>query len=215
MGKKILIGCLVFAVIAAIAGSIGMYYFVVKPAKSMVESAVAVADVSDLNKNIQNQDEFIPPENGELTADQVDRFVRVQRRLQADVEAQMEELGDEAKKYKRQLENNQVGLGALTEIWRELGGVYREVKQTQVEALNQEGFSLDEYRWVKGQFFKALGTDALSVGLDQIAEAIEKKNPDLLDQEDLDSLVPEKNRELARPYADESKKWISYAWLGL
>jgi hypothetical protein len=218
MKTKIAIGCLVLLVVLVIGGGLGIYFFVVKPAKSYVESLTSLTEISDLERDIQDQSAYAAPEGGELTKPQVQRFVNVQRELLERLGNRTEQLSQKYEEYNQQLqdEDSSPGIGALLQMWNDLRGVFREAKETQVQALNRQEFSLEEYKWVKGQFYKALGADIVSLGLDQLAEAIQEQDPGILARrEELESLVPEKNKELVAPYKEEAQKWIAFAWLGI
>ena len=91
MGKKIALGCVVFALLG-IVGSLGFYYFVIRPAKTYVTRLASLGDLSELNSDIHNQSSFHPPENLELTEEQVVRFVRVERQMERDLGQRLEEL---------------------------------------------------------------------------------------------------------------------------
>lgn len=218
MKTKIALGCLVLLVVLVVAGGLGIYFFVVKPAKSYVESLTSLTEISDLEGDIQDQSAYAAPETGILTEPQVQRFVNVQRELLDRLGSRTEQISQKYEEYNKELrdDGSSPGLGTLLEVWNDLRGVLKEAKEAQVQALNRQEFSLEEYKWVKGQFYKALGADIVSLGLDQLAEAIQEQDPGILTRkEELESLVPEKNKELVGPYKEEAQKWIAFAWLGV
>ena len=75
MNKKVLIGCLIAFVVVAIAASVLLYFFVIKPASQYVASLGEISEVAKLDENIQNQESFSPPTDDLLTQEQVDRFL--------------------------------------------------------------------------------------------------------------------------------------------
>jgi hypothetical protein len=81
--------------------------------------------------------------------------------------------------------------------------------------MNQEKFSLDEYSWVRGQFYEALGANFVSLNLDKLSEALKEQNPELVEDKPATIASPEANREMVRPYQEEAGTWVAYAWLGL
>src|SRR5687768_12426768 len=83
--KKILVGCLIVLVVAAIGlGVAGFYAY--RWARPMIESTASYLDrareLSRLADRITNKSPYVAPEKGELTAVQVERFVAVQTRVQ-------------------------------------------------------------------------------------------------------------------------------------
>lgn len=215
MNKKVVLGCLGAAAVVLIAGGVAGYFFLVRPGMEYVRSIGDVAKVSEMDSQVQNTQSFTPPQDGLLTEDQVTRFVQVQRTITSRLGEELQNL-----KQKHSSMSGEGGNPSLTEfisIWHDLSGTVLKAKEIQVQALNDSDFSLEEYRWVRSSFYKALGASFVSLNLEQAAAAIKQQNPELLEQNqaEADQLAPEQNRELAAPYADESKNWIAYAWLGL
>ncbi len=214
MNKKILLGCVAFALIGVIAGSIGLYFFVYRPAKEYVVSFAKVGEMSDMDNRVSNAEPFAPPDDRLLNAAQVERFVRVQRTI-------VEQMGDHLNMLKSKYESfnssadNPPGIAELATFWKDFSDTLLKVKQVQVDAMNQEKFSLDEYGWVRGQFYEALGTNFVSLNLEKLSEALQQQNPDLVEEEPVSNAAPEANRELVRRYQEEAGTWFAYAWLGL
>ena len=61
---------------------------------------------------------------------------------------------------------------ALVSAYRDLAVGYVEAKQVQVDALNEAGFSLAEYRWVRSQAYAALGMPMMDMDVGKIVEDI-------------------------------------------
>src|SRR4029453_4167814 len=74
--KKLAIGCGIVLVIAVVAGGIGSYYLLHK-AQSMFAGFSELKVVPDLERQVRNSAAFTPPASGELSADQVARYVAV------------------------------------------------------------------------------------------------------------------------------------------
>ncbi len=218
MGKKVLIGCLVFLGVAIVVGGLAGYFFLYKPIAGYYADLTAqVGEISDLNAQVVNRSSYTPPSDRLLTPGQVESFVRVQRFIlermgpyREELKRKYEELGEEYDSGRRS-----VGVTDLVAVWTDLRRAFVTTKEVQVAALNRENLSLDEYRWIRARFWEARGAAFLAVNLEKIAEAVEERNPELLRDARPEGLAPERNRELVSPYEEESVEWMSYAWLGL
>jgi len=212
MNKKVLIGCLIAFVVVAIAASVLLYFFVIKPASQYVASLGEISEVAKLDENIQNQESYSPPTDDLLTQEQVDRFLRVQSHIESSLGTRSEELKE---KYKRFSEGQEPGFGEILQILKDLGGLIRDAKEFQVEGLNQEDFSIEEYKWVRNQIYSALGTSVANLNLDRVVEAVQTQNPDILTQQPEETSTPDANRELVEAHRDELMKSLAFVWIGL
>lgn len=213
MGKKLLIGCLVLGVVGIIAAGIAGYYFVYRPARDYIAGFAEVAQVVELNDQVENQQPFTAPPDNLLTEAQVTAFVAVQRRMVTDLGSVLDELQAKYQAYGEG--DSRPGLGELLGAWRDLKDLVLQAKRIQVEALNQAGLSVEEYRWIRSRFYQALGAEFFSLNLEKIAEAVQEQNPEVLQEAEAPELVPPQNRALVEPYQDEAAQWLAYAWLGL
>ena len=160
--KKLVVGCGLALVVCAIAASAGFYFFVYKPARSFVASMSQLGEVAELDAKVANTAPFTTPPDGTLTEAQVRRFVAVQESLHARMGTRATEL---QAKYKAIEARKDEGV-ALTDVvgaYRDLFGVIAEAKHAQVDALNAQTFSLDEYAWVKSRFYEAAGVTATGI----------------------------------------------------
>ena len=112
-------------------------------------------------------------------------------------------------------EGSSPGIGDILGAWQDIQSLIREVKEAQVEAINQQGLSIEEYRWVRTEFYQALGSNVASLALEQIAEAVKSGDVEALSGGELEQVSPEQNRELVAPYAEEAKTWLAWGWFGL
>jgi len=212
MNKKVVIGCLAGLIIVAVAAGIVLYFYVIRPAGEYISGIKEISQVAELDQDIRNREAFSPPEDGLLTREQVERFIRVHQHIETSLGGR----GDQLKsKYESLSQGGDPGLGEILEMLKDLGGMIREAKQYQVEAINQENFSKEEYQWVKKQVLQALGSNTLSLNLGRIAEAIQSQNPDILTEKPEMVSVPDANRELVQEHEKELLKSLDFVWLGL
>lgn len=221
--KKILIGCLVVLVLCAIGGSIAIY-FLYRAAAPMIQSVSQSIDrakeISALGEKISNKTPYTAPDNGELTEAQVDRFIRVQDKVVKTLGPRWQEL---EKRVKDLQSRNQPGaqepsFSEVLSFFAEAGSILVEARRAQVDALNAEQFSSDEYNWVRVSAYSAAGLE--------LAGAIDWKEIEKMVQANAQQAgaevpampkveVPEANRALIKPHVEKLKEWWGLAFLGL
>jgi hypothetical protein len=114
--------------------------------------------------------------------------------------------------------NVQVGISDLLSGLRDITNIYVDARRYQVEALNAERFSQEEYSWVRDRMFQAAGMEVSSrIDVEKLEEAvrrgtgIEDIRADRLPRPN----VPARNRELVKPYLDRMDEWIPFVFFGL
>jgi hypothetical protein len=177
--KKAVGGCLIVVLLALVLGGGGFWWFVLRPAwntgSELVAAAQQWAELVKIDSRIHNHDEFMPPSDGVIDESALQRFIAVQQTMN-------DRMGDNLKrldtKYRAlQSEHKADGRQAnMQEIVAAYGDVFDLLKQTrttQIDALNEEDFSLAEYRWVRNQAYSALGISvaALAQGKPEDASA--------------------------------------------
>lgn len=220
--KKLLVGCLVIALFAAVLFAVGGYLLyrtaapVLEDARSYLQG---LTELGELEKDITNQSAYSAPAHGELTEAQVQRFVRVQDSVRSAMGQRMTEIEEKYKHLKANAENReQPSISEMLGALRELGGLFVQARRYQIDALNRENFSQDEYRWVRNRVFEAAGIEVASiVDLQKIGEAARKNTgiEDLQAPELPKVDVPEANRALVKPYVGQMDRWIPLAFFGL
>ena len=156
--KKGLIGCLVVGVLLIAVGAGLAWFYVLKPmvgaGTTALEGARDWANAVDAEQAIRNHAPFAPPADGRLTQEQVNRFVAVQH----DTELA---LGADFAVLKQQLEMAQghqgtQDLGKAAGAMAGLGKLLAKARQAQVEGMNRQDLSLEEYRWIRDAAYAAL-----------------------------------------------------------
>lgn len=177
--KKLVIGCGLALLIVGIAGSVGFYYFVYKPARAFVASVSQVGTLAELDATVTNTQAFTAPANDTLVEAQVRRFVAVQESLHAKMGARAAEL---QAKYKAIDARGGEGIGMAEAVgaYQDLFGIIAEAKKTQVDALNAQGFSVDEYTWVKSRFYEAAGVTVTGIDFREMASKLQSGDVDAL-----------------------------------
>ena len=154
--KKLAIGCGLALLITGMAAA-GVAYYLYRQVSSTVAQFAELAKIPDLERAIRNTATFTPPSTGELTDAQVEKLVQVQTAVRTRLGENM--VSFEAK-YKTLLEKKEASLSDTAAIiagYRDLASMWMDAKRSQVEALNAANLSLDEYRWIRDQAYRALG----------------------------------------------------------
>ena len=220
--KKLLVGCLIIVVLGVILFAVGGY-FLYRAASPYVENArdylEGMREVGDLEKQITNTTPYAPPESGELTEAQVERFVRVQDSVRAALGQRFNEIDQKYQRLKADAEaRRQPSVGDMMNALSDIANVFVQARRYQVNALNQEGFSQAEYSWVRDRVFQAAGMEITAmVDLQKLESAVrEGTGIDNIGAPRVPSPeVPEKNRALVKPHLDKLDDWLPLAFFGL
>lgn len=162
--KKAVTGCLVVVLLALVIGAGVLWWFVLRPAwdagSALVGAAEQWTQVAALEEQVKVEDSgFAPPADGRLSETQVARLVRVQQAIAAALGDHVDTLEAkyQALEAEHAAEGREPDVAEALGAWQDLSGVLLTAKQAQVDALNAAGMGLNEYRWVRGQAYMALG----------------------------------------------------------
>ena len=173
--KKLVIGCGLALVLFAIAASAGFYYFVYRPARTFLASVSQIGELAELDAKVANTRPFAAPGDDTLTEAQVRRFVAVQESLHTRMGTRATEL---QAKYKA-IDERKDSAPAISEVvgaYRDLFGIIGDAKRAQVDALNAQSFSVDEYTWVKSRFYEAAGVTVTGIDFREMADKVKDGN---------------------------------------
>jgi hypothetical protein len=218
--KKILTGCLIVVVIAIIGvGAAGYYaYRAVRPVIDNASNYMEKArEVTRLGENIEIKTPFEPPAGGELTQQQVERFIAVQTRVRSDMSDKWTQIEQKSKEMREKVadrNNKDWSITEFTQVFSEIANIWVDARKSQVKALNVQKFSEAEYEWVRKRVYEAAGVElAGSVDLSRI-ESLAGRGGVAMPSVELPK-VPEKNIALVKPHVAKIKEWIPMAALGL
>ncbi len=203
-------------------GVAGFYAF--RWARPMIENTANYLDrareMSRLADRITNKSPYVPPDTGQLTSTQVERFVAVQTRVRDELGERWSAIETKSAEIHQKTKANQRDLtfAELTSVFSDLAGIYTEARRAQVNALNVQRFSDAEYTWVRRRVYEAAGME-IAGGIDLSKfEALAREGamkssvmlPDLPKPK-----VPEANLKLVKPHLAKIKEWVPMAFLGL
>jgi hypothetical protein len=221
--KKILAGCLVVLLLCAVGAGVAGY-FLYRAAQPMIqnvsESIDRAQEISALGEKISNKAPYSAPANGELSQVQVDRFLRVQDKVVNTLGPRWKELETKVKDIQSRsgAGSKEMSFTEVLNFFTEAGSILVEARRAQVDALNAEQFSSEEYNWVRINAYSAAGLE-LAGAIDWSAfETMIQENaaksgvepPTMPKME-----VPEANRALIKPHVAKLKEWWGLAFLGL
>lgn len=200
---KLLGGCLVVALLVLVVGAGAVYWIVLRPlwegASALVDSAQQWQQIAQLEQQVSNREAFREPAEARLEPAQVAAFVAVQQAMAGQLGDRWQQL--EAKyaelKASQQRDGREPGVQDMFVAYADLSGLLVEAKRAQVDALNAQGLSLDEYRWIRGQAFAALGLAAQDASTPALAGTALQHNAGLL-----------------RPHRELLVKTAASAWMG-
>jgi hypothetical protein len=215
--KKLAIGCGIALLLTGMAAA-GVAYYVYRQVGSAFTQLAELGKVPDLERGVRNQARFAPPASEELTASQVARLIQVQSSVR-------QKLGDRMgafnAKYKTLAEKKDASYSdapALLQAYSDLALTWLEGKRTQIDALNDAGLSLDEYRWIRDQAYRAIGMAYMDFDIGRIVdEARRGVSPSGSSQlrGSMGPAGPASNRALTQPVKQQLADNIALASFGL
>ena len=214
--KKLVIGCLVVLALIAVGASVATY-IVYQKVRSTVADFGEPTKVPAIERSVRNQSSFTPPQSGEFTDSQIQRMLSVHQAVRAKLGERAKEFEQKYKTFLAKKEATALDLPQLVQAYRDLAALYVEAKQTQIDALNSAGFSLDEYRWVRHSAYMAIGMPLTEFDVAQIIDAI-RNGKDVQAPVTTMPFGPqgsEKNKALARPHQKALESYAGLAFFGL
>lgn len=208
-GRSVIVGCLVVLGVVLIGGGAAAYFLFGRPAISAFNAARDLGRIQQLEGRVSNRSSFRSPVDGVLSADQVERYLSVARQVAVRIEDRMTVL--EAR-YRDVSSTGAsfAGFRQAASAWADLLRLVVEAKEAQVTALNDQGFSLSEYGWVRGQVMGAAGLSLFQVDL---AALLENDEDPTVGQQP--AAAPAANVELVAPYTQELERLLPLAVFGL
>lgn len=152
------LGCGVSGLILVIVLGLGVH-FGLKWLGFSMESFKRFGELDRLNSQVTDQSAYVPPSDLRLTEGQVEKFVVIQRVMKDSMEQEASAFETSIKELESKFKGTNVQLSPREAVryWNDLSQMLVNVKRVQVEAINAEELSLEEYRWVASQALAAMG----------------------------------------------------------
>ena len=215
--KKFAIGCGIALLLVCIGAAGAAYYLYNRVASTLTQFA-ELGQVPELERSVHNKSAFVPPASEELTDSQIEKLLKIQ----ADVRSRIgERMAAFETKYKSLAEKEKAtvtDVPALLSAYRDLAATWMDAKRSQIEALNAVELSLEEYRWIRDQAYRAIGV--AYVDLD-IAKIIDEAKRGVTSQEPgrlrgaLEPAGPESNRTRLEKFKQQLQQNVALASFGL
>ena len=207
------IGCGALAVVLLLVSGAAIWWFVGRPFVEVVQRIERLEAQGPLERRLSQRGSYQPPTDGILSDEQVVRYLEAQRRMQRELADRVERLGrrlDEVDRERPELLDMMRMASAYGEVLRLVG----EAVDVQAAALDAQGFSAAEYRWVRWEVLRALDAPEAAYGVDGLTTAFighegEAQAPPP------QGAVPEANRARIEPYREELEEVLGLALLGL
>jgi hypothetical protein len=215
--KKFAIGCGLVLLFIGVAAA-GVTYYVFRQVSSTVSQFAELAQVPDLERGVRNSAPFAPPASEELTDRQIEKLLQVQSEVRRRLGERMAAF--EAK-YKALVEKKHATAADAPAILRAYGDVaatWLDAKRGQIEALNAAGLSLEEYRWIRDQAYRALGLPFVDLDfsrlVDEARRGVRSKAPGDL-RGSIGPAGPESNRARVEKVKKQLEENLALATFGL
>jgi hypothetical protein len=167
--KKLAIGCGLVVLVTCVAAA-GVVYYLYRQVSSTVTQFAELAQVPDLEGAVRNRAPFVPPASEELTDSQIDKLVQVQSEVRRRLG---ERIAAFEARYRTLAQKKEASVGdapAILRAYADLASTWLDAKRGQVEALNAAGLSLDEYRWIRDQAYRALGQPFVDLDIGRLVD---------------------------------------------
>jgi hypothetical protein len=224
MKRKVFLAILGTFVLFLVVSLVVFYFYLLRPAQRVMADLDQVAELQTMNAEVLNTMPFTPPPGDELTLVDIQRFARVQddivKALGPSTLTLLQERGARLKGLV--MEGDQVATEGTNMreallAFEGLGPVLAQAKEAQIQGMNREEFSVEEYRWVREHVYAALGFSRPNAYLEDVAARLQKgeKAPEHAEGEMPSTSAPEENQELVAPYSDRADEWFPFLVFGL
>lgn len=223
--RKFVAGCLagVFLLLAASAVVGWFAWDLIRPVVTTVTEVTdgvrRLGEVRALDDALTTTVPFSPPASGEFTEAQMARFIRVQTTVRTTLGTRIQRFTDTYRTM-RQAPDGTARIPSLPDLLGGLSGlsdVYLDAWRAQVAAMNQEGFSRDEFSWMRLRVYQAAGLDAVRYDardLERVFDGVGRGAHLEVPAVTLPD-APAVNKALVRPHLTLIQRWVPLAVFGL
>jgi hypothetical protein len=214
--KKLAIGCLVVVVLCG-AAFVGISYWGYMKVKGAVTQLAELSKIPEIEQGVRVKSPYVIPASGTLTQAQVDRFIKVTTAVQARLGQNMAVFRRNYQSLAQKKETTAMDLPQLMGAYRDLAAAWLDAKKAQVEALNNAGLSLDEYRWIRSTAYQAIDVPFMDVDFARIARQAKEDalQGSILIGGAFTGKAPAGNRALVEKYRKQLEDYLPLAGFGL
>jgi hypothetical protein len=215
--RKLAIGCGIALLLTGMAAA-GVAYYVYRQVGTAFTQFAELGKVPDLERGVRNQARFAPPPSQQLTASQVARLIQVQSSVRQKLGERMKAFEAKYKDLAEKKDGTYSDAPALLRAYSDLASTWLEGKRTQIEALNEAGLSLEEYRWIRDQAYRAIGMAYVDFDIGRIVDAARRGVSPSTSGElrgSTEPAGPVSNRALTQPVKQQLTDNVALASFGL
>ena len=196
-------GCGTFLIIVLLLfGVVG--YFGYKFFKSSYNGIKELAEIATIENDVVNQTAYVPPADGLMSLEQVESLVYIQTQVKEAIGPEFESLTSEHQNLLAELEemNDFAKIRKLLSVSGKLVKPLSNAKRAQIDAINREGISMSEYKWLRSQAMAVLGIPDKKLDLRELLEtATGEPSEEPQEEPSSDLVVNPQNRQLLEPHA--------------
>jgi hypothetical protein len=204
--KKLAIGCGVVLLLIGMTAAAVSYYAYRKVSSALTQFA-ELGQVPDLERSVRNRDPFVAPASEELTDGQIEKLVKVQSAVRQRLGERMAAFEAKYRTLAQKDNATIVDAPAILSAYRDLAATWLEAKRTQIDALNASGLSLEEYRWIRNQAYRALGMAYVDLDIGKLVDDV-RRGATSSDPGRLLGAVEPVGPEANRARVEKVKKWL-------
>ena len=167
--KKLAIGCGIVVLVLGVC-AVGVTYYLYRQVSSTLSQYAELASVPDLERSVTNRTPFTPPSSEELTDRQIEKLLQVQGAIRQRLGARISEFEAKYKALAEKEHATAADAPAILKAYADLAKMWMDAKRSQIEALNAAGLSLEEYRWVRNQSYRALGIPFVDLDIGKMVD---------------------------------------------
>lgn len=213
MGRNLAIGCGVVFLLLFLAGAGVAWWFIGRPAGELLGSVRDVQRIEQIRDGVRDQGPYVAPADGVLEDRQVDRFLAVQDEMRARLEGRFDELRERYERIEQRAGDPTPR--ELAQAASDLTGLLVEATRGQVDALNAQSFSLEEYRWVRARVLEAAGYAAAGYDVTQLTGGDAPSSARAPTGPSPGATVPQANVDRVAPHRERIEENLVFAWFGL
>jgi hypothetical protein len=164
-------------------------------------------------KQLTNHQPFIAPSSGELTADQVRRFVAVEEAVEHRLSNGRTTLDEQRAALEQGWDRGALPMQDVLAAFGQIRPWLIDAKSLQIDAMNRERFSKAEFEWVRDQLYLAAGVRLTRLDVSAILDG--ERNATAGVRSSQGGPVPQGNVALAQPHAAKLEAWRALGFFGL
>jgi hypothetical protein len=219
--SKLAIGC-VGLLAVSVAGAAGASYYAYHKVTSAVAPVMQLGSLGDIERPVRRP--YKPPASGEPNRAQVERVLDVQQAVRARLGTRADEFYRRYRRYFEPVNGVTAPVGSAVDsaalglrMSLDLVGIFMDGKKAQVDALENAGMSLDEYRWTRAHVYSALGVPFVEIDIPGIVADVQEGRQPVPQSYHLsqDTIGSPAVRRLVEPHRKTLEENVGLAFFGL